>query len=138
MPESLNAAIATEPMWLQAWVGMLVVANLGALAFVVTKQSGSWRPRKEAIAILVSFFAAAALMTWLYDRVGYVRLLGLAHLLFWGPVFLWLILRYRKGEFSSPFSKYLAFYFLIAGISLVVDSIDVLRYVLGDTTSLHL
>ena len=138
MPATLNDAILTEPIWLQGWVGVLVIANLLAIAFVATKESGKWRFRKEAFAILFSFFAAAALMTWMYGRFGYVRLLGLPHLLFWGPVFVWLLVRFRKGEFSSPFSKYVAFYLLIAGISLVVDSIDVLRYLFGDTTPLHI
>jgi hypothetical protein len=137
MPATLNDAILTEPMWLQGWVGLLVIANLLAFAFVATKQSGKWAIRTEAVAILVSFFAAAALMTWMYGRFGYVRLLGVAHLIFWGPVFVWLIIRYRKAEFASPFSVYLAFYLLIAGISLVVDSIDVLRYLFGDTSPLH-
>ena len=87
--------------------------------------------------VMCLIFAAAVLMTWMYGRFGYVRLLGLPHLIFWGPVFVWLIIRYRKGEFVSPFSIYLACYFLIAGISLVVDSIDVLRYMFGDTSPLH-
>lgn len=138
MPETLNDAILSEPMWLQGWVGLLVIANLLALAFVATKQSGKWAMRKEAVAILVSFFAAGALMTWMYGQFGYVRLLGLPHLIFWGPVFVWLLIRFRKGDFESPFSKYLIFYFLIAGISLVVDAIDVVRYLAGDTTPLHL
>ncbi len=138
MPATLNDAIMTEPTWLQAWVGMLVVANLLAVAFVMTKESGKWRFRKEAVAILVSFFAAGALMTWMYDTFGYVRLLGLPHLIFWGPVFVWLLIRFRKGEFTSPFSTYLMFYFLIAGISLVVDATDVVRYFAGDDKPLHL
>lgn len=137
MPATLNDAILTEPMWLQGWVGLLVIANLLALVFVATKQSGKWAIRKEAVAILISFFAAAVMMTWMYGRFGYVRLLGLPHLIFWGPVFVWLIIRYRKAEFAPPFSIYLAFYFLIAGISLVVDSIDVLRYLFGDKSPLH-
>lgn len=138
MPETLNAAIATEPMWLQVWVLLLVIANLGAIGFIATKQTGSWRPRVEAIAILASFGAAALLMTWVYGRYGYVRLLGLPHLLFWGPVFVWLLLRYRKGDFTSPFRKYLLFYFLIAGISLIVDASDVVRYFAGDDSPMHL
>ena len=138
MPPTLNDAIMTEPIWLQAWIGLLVIANLGTLAFVMTKESGRWRFRLEAVAILASFFAAAALMTWMYDKFGYVRLLGLPHLIFWGPVLAWLIYRYRKGAFVPPFSIYLIFYFVIAGTSLLIDAIDVIRYFSGDDGPLHL
>ena len=138
MPDTLNAAIATEPIWLQAWVGLLVIANLGAIAFVMTKRDGRLRVRIDSVAILASFFAAAALMTWMYDRVGYVRLLGLPHLLFWGPVFAWLLFKYRKRDIPSPFRHYLLFYLTVAGVSLVIDCIDVARYITGETAPLHL
>ena len=138
MPVDLMAAIATEPLWLQIWVGLLGLANLGALLFVLVKQDDKWRPRKETLAILASFMLAGAFMEWLYHQVGYVRLLGLPHLVFWTPVYAWLLLRYRKGDFSGLFKHYLLFYLIIAGISLVIDSVDVIRYLLGDHTPLHL
>lgn len=138
MPANLEAAIATEPMWLQVWIIILVVTNLAAVLFIVTKKSGSYRPRIESIAILASFLAAGLFMSWLYAQVGYVRLLGLAHLVFWLPVYVWLVGKYRKGEFVAPFKQYLMVYFLVAGLSLVIDTADVARYLLGDTQPLHI
>ena len=81
LPANLNAAIATEPAWLQGWVAVLVIVNLASILFVVWRDAGRWRVRLEPIAILVSFFVAAAFMGWL-EQFGYVRLLGLAHLVF--------------------------------------------------------
>jgi len=72
------------------------------------------------------------LMGLLYDGIGYVRLLGLAHLLCWGPVWLWILSRRREYTWRSLFGGYLHVYLLIAGISLVIDVIDVARYLLGD------
>ena len=92
LPKSLAEAMASEPLWLRAWIQLLIVANLGAVAFVVGREAGRWRVRPEPIAIVVGFAAAGISMGALYEQVGYVRLLGLAHLVFWGPAFAWILL----------------------------------------------
>jgi len=137
MPPTLNEAIATEPLWLQAWVFLLVVVNVTALLFVVGREDGRWRPRWEPIAILLSFVASSAFMGWLYQQVGYVRLLGLAHLLFWGPVWAWLLMRRRAIGTASWFARYVRAYLIVAGTSLAIDAVDVVRYLLGDRELLN-
>lgn len=131
MPADLNAAIAMQSAGLQAWVMVLVVVNLAAALFLVARRDGKFSLRVEALAILVSFFAAGAFMGWLYEQVGYVRLLGLPHLVFWLPVYVWLAMKFRRDAFTPPFKQYLMLYFLVAGVSLVLDFLDVLRYLLG-------
>ncbi len=128
---TLNDAIATQPMWLQAWVMVLVLTHVLALVFVVTKSADGWRVRGEPIAIFLSFAAAAVLMTWLFEQYGYVRLLGLGHLVFWTPAYVWVAMRRRQIGTDSRFGKYVQVYLLVAGISLVVDAIDVVRYFTG-------
>ena len=137
VPNNLNEAIATEPIWLQAWVMLLVVTNLAALLFAVGREAGRWRIRAEPLAIVASFLAAALLMGWLYERVGYVRLLGLAHLVCWGPVWIWILLRRRAIGTSTRFGKYVHVYLAIAGASLAIDALDVVRYLAGDGELLH-
>ena len=132
MPATLNEAIATEPLWLQAWVTILVLTHLIAVAFVVTREQGAWRIRLEPLAILASFIGSTLLISWLYGVVGYVRLLGVAHLVFWTPVFAWVFMRVRAAGTKSVFGKYLLVYLVIAGTSLVIDVIDLVRYLLGD------
>lgn len=132
LPATLNDAIATEPLWLQAWVLVLVVANLAALRFVVGRRDGRWVVRPELIAIVASFVAAALFMGWLYEQVGYVRLLGLAHLVCWGPAWVWVLSRRRAIGTRTVFGKYVHLYLLIAGASLLIDAIDVVRYLVGD------
>ncbi len=132
VPATLNEAMAAGPAWLQAWLLVLVVTNLVALLFVVGRRDGAFRVRAEPIAILVSFFAAAVFMGWLYGQVGYVRLLGLAHLLFWGPVWVWILSRRKVIGTADVFVKYVHLYLGVAGVSLVIDVIDVIRYLLGD------
>ena len=132
LPATLSEAMATEPGWLRAWVMVLVVTNLAAVAFVVKRTDGRFGVRPEPIAILVSFFAAALFMDWLYAEVGYVRLLGLAHLLFWGPVWCWVLLRRSIIGHASAFGLYVHAYLVVAGASLAIDAIDVVRYLVGD------
>ncbi|MCG8339399.1 MAG: hypothetical protein MJE63_33240 [Proteobacteria bacterium] len=131
IPANLNAAIATQPMMIRVWIMVLVAVNLVAILFILTRQRGKLKIRPESMAVVVSFFAAGLFMSWLYGRVGYVRLLGLPHLIFWTPVYIWLFLKFRKGEFKTPFKQYVMVYLVIAGISLVIDAVDVVRYGLG-------
>ena len=132
MPPTLFEAIATEPFWLQAWVAALAGVHLPALAFVVGRDAGRWRVRPEPVAVLAGFVVAAVAMDWLYGQVGYVRLLGLAHLVGWTPAFAWVLSRRRLFGSGSLFSRWLHVYLVVAGTSLVIDFVDVIRHLLGD------
>lgn len=132
MPATLGDAIATEPAWLQGWVMVMVVTHLIAVFFIPGRGEGRWFVRYEPVAILVSFLLAGMFMNWLYSQVGYVRLLGLAHVVFWTPAWVWVAIRIRAVGLASVFGKYLALYLVIAGFSLVVDVVDVVRYLVGD------
>ena len=133
-PESaatLNDAIGTQPMWLQAWVMVLVLTHVLALVFVVAKTADGWRVRGEPIAIVLSFVAAAIFMSWLFEQYGYVRLLGLGHLVFWTPAYAWVLMRRKQIGTDTLFGKYVLVYLAVAGSSLVIDVIDVVRYFAG-------
>ncbi len=132
LPATLGAAIGTEPFWLQAWVMTMVLVHMVGLLFVVAREQQRWRLRLEPLAILVSFLVAAVIMSWMYERVGYVRLLGLAHLLAWTPVYVWIFLRRQRFSWATAYGKYTHLYLLVAGISLVVDAVDGIRYLAGD------
>ena len=132
IPATLGEAIATEPSWLQLWVLVLVVINLAGILFVIGKDAGRWKVRAEPIWILVSFFVAAVIMNWMYGEFGYVRLLGSAHLIAWLPVYVWIFRRRSGIGLQSVFGKYIHTYLIVAGVSLIVDFIDLIRYLSGD------
>lgn len=134
---TLTDAMATEPLWLKAWLLTLVSTHMIALLFIVGRSAGRWIIRYEAIAIFVSFFAAGALMNVLFEQFGYTRILGLAHLVFWTPAYAWVALRRKSIGTASVFGKYLVFYLVIAGICLAIDAVDVARFVIGDTLELY-
>lgn len=131
-----EAILATQPTWLLVYLFILVTANLGAIFFVAKKTPQGWRPRYEAIAIVAAFLLAGEFMDYLYLQYGYVRLLGLAHIVFWTPVYAWIFV-HRKDYAAPPyFSKFVVFYLVMAGLSLFIDVIDVARYLLGETGSM--
>jgi len=117
---------------------VLVVTHLAAILFIVRRRpEGGVAVRPEPVAIVLSFLAAGIFMGWLYEQVGYVRLLGLPHLVFWGPVWGWVLTRRRAVGARSLFGKYVHVYLFVAGTSLLIDLIDVIRYLLGDGDLLH-
>lgn len=131
-----EAIMATQPGWLITYLYVLVAANLGAVFFVAKRTDKGWRPRYEAIAIVAAFILAGQFMEYLYVEYGYVQLLGLAHIVFWTPVYVW-IFTHRKDYDATPyFAKFVLFYLIMAGISLTIDFIDVARFVLGETGSM--
>ena len=77
------------------------------------------------------------IMTWLYSQVGYVRLLGLAHLVYWTPVYLWMWSRRRALVRGTLFTKWVQAYLIIVGLSLAIDVVDVIRHLVGDGELLH-
>lgn len=131
-----EAISATQPSWLLAYLTVLVAANLGAVFFIAKRTANGWRPRYEAIAIVVSFLLAGEFMEYLYQQYGYVRLLGLAHIVFWTPVYAWIFTHRKDYETTPYFAKFVVFYLVMAGISLTIDMIDVARYALGETGSM--
>ena len=138
LPAGLNEAMAAEPAWLSAWLLVLGGTHFISIFFVAWRADGQWGFRWEPLAIIGSLMVAGLFMNELYDRVGYVRLLGLAHLVCWAPIYGWLLYRRRAIGFSSLWGKYVHMYLLIAGISLVVDAIDVVRYLVGDSGNLYM
>ncbi|MFT5041035.1 MAG: hypothetical protein ACI8TX_002006 [Hyphomicrobiaceae bacterium] len=132
VPTVLMDAMMGSPAWLLVWLFFLMLANMGALAFIYRREDGERRFRPECAAILFSFMAAAAAMEVIFASYGYVRLLGLGHLIFWTPTYLWILSRRSAIGTETGFGRYVHFYLVIAGISLVIDTIDVIRYALGD------
>lgn len=130
-PATLSEAIALQPTWLRVWINILVVTHLASVVFFLRRIEGKWRIQIEAIAIFTSFFLGAALMEFLYQEYGYARILGLAHLIFWAPVFCWVLIRRTAISQGFLWSKYVIAYLVIAGASLIVDVIDVVRHVAG-------
>ncbi len=130
----MNEFIAQEPLWLQLWIQWMVVANLGGVAFIIGRRDAGWHLRPEPAVVVITMIANVLFMGWLFEQVGYVRLLGLSHVIFWTPLLIWLWRR-RQGIEGRVLRGYLWTVGLTNTVSLVIDYVDVARYLAGDAAS---
>jgi len=122
MVDFFRAVLGMPKVWV-AWVGLMMALNLAMPVYFIESL--------EARVILAAFLAAAGLMMTLFALKGFVRLLGLAHI-FWIPMLPWLAGRFEPGLLDTVFGKWLLAVIVVDGISLMIDAVDVVRYVRGD------
>ncbi len=118
-----NKAILAMPKPWQVWMVLLVSVNLVLPFFFLGTP--------EAIVVLVGVIASLFIMTTLFSKFRFVRLLGLGHIpwLFTVP---WLGLQLGQTMESGPFYYWLLSVIVLDSISLVIDAVDVARYWMGD------
>jgi len=119
--ETLPPAIRLWVLWLTVW---MVLAPLAMMAWRETRVPGR-------VTLGVNL-AVAASMHLLYEHVGFVRLLGVVHLVFWTPLAVWLAMRLGR-PFLPALPKIAGLVFLVSiTVSLAFDAVDVARYALGE------
>ena len=115
--------LLAAPLWVQVWVVWLMVVNTAAFIF--------FKQREGRIVSIVWVLNGASMMI-AAELIGYTRLLGLVHIVWWTPL-LFLLIRSRKGfETSTFYGRWLYVLMGTIATSLIIDYIDVVRYVLGD------
>ncbi|MFK7846844.1 MAG: hypothetical protein AB8G77_16205 [Rhodothermales bacterium] len=105
------------------WLALLVTLN----AFIPLY----FLPRIEAIATIIVFMIGFILMILLTHFYGFTRILGLGHIL-WIPLVIYLLFQINSNDLLAPFNLWIFAVILCNGISLVIDTSDVVRYVNGD------
>ena len=129
---TMNEAIATQPMWISWWLNWLLFG-----AFILPLALFIWKPTRLAAAItLATGILSAVGVTYLFDTMGYVKLLGLPHVILWTPlvVYLW---RVQARNDVAQWPRRIIWVILVTIlISLAFDYVDVLRYLLGERTPL--
>jgi len=85
----------------------------------------------EAQVTLIAFFAGGMIGVVLVQIQGFTRLLGLMHIL-WVPLTFYLIGKLSIFPSSQPIGLWIRAVLILNGISLLIDFIDVIRYVRGD------
>lgn len=117
-----KSVLAMAKPW-QVWMVLLVSANMIFPLFFLGKL--------EAIVVLVGVMISMIIMMNLFSKFGFVRLLGLGHIpwLFTVP---WLWLRLGQTSESGSFYYWLLAVVMLDSISLIIDTVDVTRYWMGD------
>ena len=122
MIEFMKTMLLMPKPWL-AWLGLLIATNmLAPLYFIQTL---------EAKVVLAAMICGMMIMTAMYRAKGFVRLLGIGHIL-WLPMLPWLWTRLDDASFDGLFGYWLVAVIVLNSLSLLVDGIDVLRYIKGE------
>ena len=110
------ADLAKQPLLVSVWVAILALANIASLLF--------W-PAFLVKVILVTFMVSAVAMMALYSYFGFEKILGIGHV-FW--VFLVPYILLELPHTAGIFFTYLVVLSAILSLSLVLDAIDVWKY----------
>lgn len=115
-PLKLVIEMCNQPLWVMAWIGVLVVVNMFALAYW-DNTLAKW--------IVGIFLFQGMIMMALYSHYGYEKILGLAHF-FWIPLLAHLVL--NIGSYTDSFQHYLIVLLCVNALSVVLDIFDVITY----------
>jgi hypothetical protein len=110
------------PMAWWPWMAGLPLINLSSIFFL---------PRTEAWVVLGTGLLAATIMTVLHAKLGYVRLLGIGHFV-WIPMLIWLGFRLDNILEGTLFRGWILTLMAMNTVSLLLDIIDLIRYLRGD------
>ena len=111
------------PLPVRLWLVLLVTANMVIPLFFLG--------RLEAQVVFATIVASGVLMTVLTGLSGFTRLLGLGHV-FWIPLIWFLWTRLDQAPSDTFFGLWLRVLITLNALSLVIDTVDVVRYIAGD------
>lgn len=122
---TLFSQILDQPPAILYWVYWLMAINTASILFVIHRVEARWT-------LAAWLLSGMLIMPYLYDQFGFVRLLGLAHIVVWTPLLVYLYR--RRAHFKLPSITGVYFWLLILtnAVSLGFDYVDLARYFLGD------
>ena len=125
---TFGEAMALQPTWVQIWLNVLLLgAFILPLSFLIWRQS-----RVAGIATIAVSVVAGFSIAWMYSQLGYVKLLGLPHVILWTPLAVFLWRQIRRADMPAWPRRLMSVSLVIIVISLVFDYADVARWLLGE------
>lgn len=127
---SFSQALAAQAPWLTVWFYWLAIGVFALpLALLIWPQT-----RLAALASVAGNIFNAITVPWMYASLGYIKLLGLPHVIVWTPLawFLWRLIK----QPDMPLWPRRIMVVVLATLlgSLAFDYVDVARYLLGERT----
>ncbi len=106
-----------------AWVMLLMMVNMVIPLFYLGTLEGK--------VVLGAFVLGALLQIAIFSAKGFVRLLGIGHIV-WVPMVAWLWTRLDVAPASSLFRYWLLATIVLVSLALLIDAVDVIRYLRGE------
>ncbi len=86
---------------------------------------------------LLAMIGSMIVMLAIYSKYGFVRLLGLGHILFWIPFVIWNLARLSEpSALNSDFKIWLITVSVFNSLSLLLDFSDVIRFFKGEKSEM--
>ncbi len=124
---TLSQAIGLQSTWVQYWLYVLIFSIVVLpLTLLIWRQT-----RISAIITIAASFLAGFGVSRIYDQLGYVKLLGLPHIVLWTPLAYYLFRQIKREDVTEWPRRIMMLVLAAFVLSLVFDYVDVLRYVLG-------
>ncbi len=77
--------------------------------------------RLDAVIVFLANAAMLVGMDWVYQQMGYVRFLGIVHVVLWTPLFIYLVLRAKNGVMPVACRAVMWMFAATLAISLMFD-----------------
>lgn len=106
----------------RVWCVWLVAVNAACLFFIT---------QIEGQVVLAVTGLAVVIQTLIYQRQGFVRILGTVHVM-WIPMFAWMATRIDTISQDTQLVTWLAVLLATNLVSFIVDVVDATRYVSGE------
>lgn len=124
MPTVLMDGINSMPLFWKAWIYWMMLLNSASIVFC-------WK-KVEARFVLGAWIPNGIFMALLAEQVGYTRILGISHAIFWTPLVILLLRRRTKFDWATGYGLWLYTLILTNSLSLIIDYVDVIRFIAGD------
>ncbi len=113
------------PIGWRIWFWLLIIVNfVGPLFFL---------QHIEPRLVLLTYIVAGITIVILHKRLGWVRLLGIGHIL-WIGLLPWLIFHYIAAQPVGMFGIWLISVICIDVLCFGIDIVDIIRYLFGNRT----
>lgn len=126
--------VFAQPVWIQLWV-VWMVAVIVAVP-VIMRMYGA--VRQDHLIVACSTVTLLVVMPLWHGQIGYVRLIGLPHIVVWTPLAIYL--HARRRHLSSPWQvrRAVHVFMLTIIVSLAFDYVDAVRYILGERAPVNI
>jgi hypothetical protein len=104
------------------WCVWLVAVNAACLLYIT---------HIEAQAVLAVTVIAVLVQAFIYQRIGFTRILGSIHIM-WVPMFTWFATRHEAIAREPALAHWLLLLLVTNLISLVIDATDAVRFIRGE------
>lgn len=128
---TMDEAIALQPAWIGMWLNVLMIGGFGIpLVLLIWRES-----RIIGILGLITGVLSGLGVAYIYGTMGYVKILGLPHIVVWTPYAIYMIWHLRQKEMRKAPQILTCLVLATVLVSLVFDYYNAFEWMAGETAA---